>query len=157
MSVSRSIDLHGCTVSEAMRQFIDFYNDCIRSGYQGVIEVIHGYGSCVPGGAIQQELRRYLAVNSDRLEMYIAGDSVGNPGITKVYPKRLLPVISGNVGAQSNAASEAILKFCEMPRAKERIFMKLRGRFGDRILRDEISRLVRDGLLSEIGGKLMRQ
>ena len=157
MSVSRSIDLHGCTVSEAMRQFIDFYNDCIRSGYQGVIEVIHGYGSCVPGGAIQQELRRYLAVNSDRLEMYIAGDSVGNPGITKVYPKKLLSVIHESIGAQSSAVREAILRFCETPKNRERVLTKLRGRFGDRVLRSEISRLVREGLLSEIGGKLGRQ
>lgn len=157
MNVSRSIDLHGCTVPEAMQQFIDFYNDCIRSGYQGVIEVIHGYGSRAPGGAIQQELRRYLAANNDRLEMYLVGDAVGNPGITKVYPKRLLPVIQDSIGAQSSKVREAILEFCDTPKAKERLFIKLRGRFGDRVLRDEISQLVREGRLSEIGGKLQRQ
>ena len=157
MSVSRSIDLHGCTVPEAMRQFIDFYNCSVRSGHQGFIEVIHGYGSSGPGGAIQQELQRYLEVNSDRLEMYIAGDSVGNPGITKVYPKKLLSVIHESIGAQSSAVREAILRFCETPKNRERVLTKLRGRFGDRVLRSEISRLVREGLLRETGGKLVRQ
>jgi hypothetical protein len=79
--------------------------------------VIHGYGSSGPGGAIQQELRRYLAVNSDRLEMYIEGDSVGNHGITKVHPKRLLPVIHDSIGAQSSRVREAILGFCDTPKA----------------------------------------
>jgi hypothetical protein len=56
MSVSRSIDLHGCTVPEAMRQFVDFYNDCVRSGYQGFIEVhpanrdLENGQSSAPGG-----------------------------------------------------------------------------------------------------------
>lgn len=157
MTVSRSIDLHGCTVPEAMRQFTNFYNDCVRCGFQGFIEVIHGYGSSGTGGAIQQELRRYLAANSDRLEMYVAGDAIGNPGITKVYPKRLLPVIQDENGAQSIKVREAIIEFCDTPKARERLFIKLRGRFGERVLRDEIRRLIREGLLREIGGKLERQ
>jgi hypothetical protein len=154
MGVSLSIDLHGCSVPEAMRQFVDFYNDCIRNGNQGFIEVIHGYGSSGTGGTIQQELRRYLAANSDRLEMHIAGDSVGNPGITKVYPKRLLPIVQNAIGAQSTAVREAILRLCQTPKAKEKILLKLRGRFGDSSLREELSRLIRDGLLHEVDGKL---
>lgn len=88
----------------------------------------HGYGSRAPGGAIQQELRRYLAANNDRPEMYLVGDAVGNPDITKVYPKRLLPVIQDSIGAQSSKIREAILEFCDTPKAKERLFIKLRGR-----------------------------
>ena len=154
MMESLSIDLHGYTVSEAMRRFVDFYNGCVRSGHRGFIEVIHGYGSSGTGGAIQQELRRYLIANADRLEMYVAGDAVGNPGITKVYPKRLLPTVQAGVGSRSSDAREAILKFCEAPKAREKVFVKLRGRFGDSTLREELSRLIRDGLLREVDRKL---
>lgn len=157
MSVSLSIDVHGCSVPEAMRIFIDYYNGCVRSGTKGFIEVVHGYGSSGPGGAIQRELRKFLAVNTDRLEMYVEGDAVGNPGITKVYPKKLLPIFHDSIGSHSSAVREALLRFCETPIARERVFTKLRGRFGDRVLRDEISRLVRDGLLSEVGGMLQLQ
>ena len=87
----------------------------------------------------------------------MAGDAVGNPGITKVFPKRLLPVIRNSIGAQSIAVSESILKFCETPKTRERVFTKLRGRFGDSVLKDELSRLIRDGLLREIDGKLERR
>lgn len=158
MSDSRSIDLHGCTVHEAMEQFVDFYNSSVRSGYRGCIEVIHGYGSSGAGGKIQQELRRYLAKNSERLEIYVPGN-FGNPGITRVYPKRLLPENqkSGRGADEANRAREAILNFCETPKSKERIFTKLTRRFGDRILRDEMSRMIRDGLLKEEGAKLKRK
>jgi len=112
------------------------------------------------GGKIQQELRRYLARNSERLEIYVPGD-LGNPGITRVYPKKLLPAIqnrsSGQNSDQSNRVREAILNFCETPKSKERVFSKLTGRFGDRVLRDEMSRMIRDGLLEEDGAKLKRK
>jgi hypothetical protein len=139
-----------------MGQFVEFYNDCVRNGYRGFIEVIHGYGSSSSGGAIQRELRRYLAANSDRLEMYVPGDSLGNPGMTKVFPKRLLPAVQDKNGP-SSTARQAILRFCDLPRSKDRILSRLTGRFGDRVLRDEIDCMVRDGLLRERDGKLERQ
>jgi hypothetical protein len=147
-------------VHEAIAKFIDFYNSSIRSGYRGCIEVIHGYGSSGAGGKIQQELRWYLQKNSACLEIYVPGD-LGNPGITRVYPKKLLPAIqnrsSGQNSDQSNRVREAILNFCETPKSKERVFSKLTGRFGDRVLRDELNRLVRDGVLKEEGAKLIRK
>ena len=106
---------------------------------------------------IEQELRRYLAKNSERLEIYVPGN-FGNPGITRVYPKRLLPENqkSGRGADEANRAREAILNFCETPKSKERIFTKLTRRFGDRILRDELSRMIRDGLLKEEGAAKVR-
>jgi hypothetical protein len=103
---------------------------------------------------IQKELRKFLSANSGCLEMLILGESVGNPGITKVFPMKLLPV--RGAGSGPNAVGNAILKFCEAPKARERIFTKLRGRFGDRVLREELDRLLKDGLLREIDGKLER-
>jgi len=85
------IDVHGRSVTEAMRAFIAFYNGCLRKGYRESIEVIHGYGSSGTGGVILQELRRYLAANAGRLESFVPGESVGNLGVTIVYPKKILP------------------------------------------------------------------
>ena len=105
--MTRQIDLHGRSVSEAMCAFVAFYNDCLRSGYRGLIEVVHGYGSSGSGGAILRELREYLAANSGRLEgAPIRGESVGNLGVTIVYPKMILPqgFVARDVGGKRTSA-----------------------------------------------------
>lgn len=89
--MTRQIDLHGRSLEDAMRAFVTFYNDCLRSGYRGRIEVVHGYGSSGVGGVILRELRSYLAANAGRLEQCIHGESVGNIGLTVTYPKSRLP------------------------------------------------------------------
>jgi hypothetical protein len=152
MTESQSIDLHQRTVPEAMRAFVRFYNDCVRSGYRGRIEVIHGYGSTGSGGVIRKKLREYLAAHAEKLGSFLAGDGLGNPGVTIVYAKKLLPASPGGGGAMPllNAAQEAIRKFCETPKAKERILIKLRGRFGDRVLSAEIRNMLTSGALEEI-------
>jgi hypothetical protein len=152
MNVSRSIDLHDCTVQEAISKFLDFYNTCVRSGYRGRIEVIHGYGSTGVGGIIKQELRKYLAANTERIEQFIAGDLVGNPGVTILYPKRTLKASPQGQGSVPllNAAQKAIQRLCVTPKVKERILTKLRGRFGDRVLLAEIGSMVQSGALEAI-------
>jgi DNA-nicking Smr family endonuclease len=87
---SRSIDLHNFTVPEALREFVRFYNACVRSGYRGRVEVIHGYGSNGVGGAIRQELRAYLKAHSGVFGEFLAGESLRNPGVTVVYVKETL-------------------------------------------------------------------
>jgi hypothetical protein len=152
MTESRSIDLHHRTVPEAIREFVHFYNDCVRSNYLGRIEVIHGYGSTGAGGVIRKKLREYLAAHAESFGSFLAGDSLGNPGVTIVYPKKLLPLSPGGAGATPllNPAQEAIRKYCATPKARERILIKLRGRFGDRVLSAEIRNLVNGGALEEI-------
>jgi len=86
---SRSIDLHGCIVPEAIAQFVAFYNQCVRSGHIGPIEVVHGYGSSGKGGVIKAALLEYLEANADCIRGYVPG--AGNPGMTRIHPKRLLP------------------------------------------------------------------
>ena len=90
MNPSRSIDLHNFTVQEAMREFVRFYNACVRSGYRGRIEVIHGYGSNGVGGTIRQELRKYLKAHAETFGEYLAGESLRNPGVTILYAKETL-------------------------------------------------------------------
>jgi len=86
MPKTRSIDLHNFTVAEALREFVRFYNHCVRSGYRGRLEVIHGYGSTGGGGAIREELRRYLKAHSEIFGEFLAGESLRNPGVTILYP-----------------------------------------------------------------------
>jgi len=87
MSENRSIDLHKCTVAEAIREFVRFYNSCVKSGYHGRVEIIHGYGSSGTGGVIREELRRYLKAHEEIFGEFLAGESLRNPGVTILYPK----------------------------------------------------------------------
>jgi len=87
MSESRSIDLHERTVAEAIREFVRFYNACVRSGYHGRLEVIHGYGSTGSGGVIREELRKYLKAHEETFGEFLAGESLRNPGVTILYPR----------------------------------------------------------------------
>jgi dsDNA-specific endonuclease/ATPase MutS2 len=86
MSENRSIDLHNCTVAEAIREFARVYNACVRSGYRGRLEVIHGYGSSGTGGVIREELRKYLKAHAEVFGEFLAGESLRNPGVTILYP-----------------------------------------------------------------------
>jgi len=89
--LSRSIDLHGMTVAQALDAFVRYYNDCLRAGYRDRIEVVHGYGSTGRGGVLLSAVRDYLRQNSARLGSWVPGESVGNVGITIVYPDKKLP------------------------------------------------------------------
>lgn len=82
---TKSIDLHNCTVAQAIHEFVRFYNACVRSGYRGRIEIIHGYGSSGVGGSIKTELRRYLAAHDDIYSQFLPGESLRNPGVTILY------------------------------------------------------------------------
>ncbi len=86
MSESRSINLHSLTVAEAIREFVRYYNSCVRSGYRGRLEIIHGYGSSGSGGAIREELRRYLKAHEEIFGEFLPGENLRNPGVTILYP-----------------------------------------------------------------------
>lgn len=81
------------------------------------------------------------------------GEAIGNPGITKVYPKKPFPANSSDT---QSPIRQAILRFCESPKAKAKVVTKLCSRFGGRALQNEMSRMVRDGLLREDNEKLER-
>jgi dsDNA-specific endonuclease/ATPase MutS2 len=99
MSESRSIDLHNLTVAEALREFVRFYNACVKSGYRGRLEVIHGYGSMGGGGVIREELRKYLKAHSGTFGEFLAGESLRNPGVTILYPRESLAKMPLDPGA----------------------------------------------------------
>ncbi len=99
MAESRSIDLHNCTVAEAIRAFVRFYNACVRSGYRGRIEIIHGYGKSGSGGVIREELRKYLKAHDEIFGEFLPGENLRNPGVTILYPREtqaaMPPCLSG--------------------------------------------------------------
>jgi hypothetical protein len=99
MSETRSIDLHNFTVAEALREFVRFYNVCVKSGYHGRLEVIHGYGSTGGGGAIREELRKYLKAHVGTFGEFLAGESLRNPGVTIVYPGESVAKLPHDPGA----------------------------------------------------------
>lgn len=152
MSESRSLDLHEFTVPEAIGAFVRFYNACLRSGYRGRIEVIHGYGSTGAGGTIRKELRKYLEAHAAVFGEYLAGESLRNPGVTILYIKETLAPPPRGQGSILffNPAQEAIRRFCNTPKSKDQILTKLTGRFGDRVLGAEIRNLVNNGALRAI-------
>jgi hypothetical protein len=102
MSETRSIDLHQRTVAEAIREFVRFYNACVRSGYHGRLEVIHGYGSSGSGGAIREELRKYLKAHEATFGEFLPGESLRNPGVTILYPRDSLAAMPPGLGGLSS-------------------------------------------------------
>jgi dsDNA-specific endonuclease/ATPase MutS2 len=103
MSESRSINLHNFTVAEAIREFVRFYNSCVRSGYRGRLEIIHGYGSSGGGGVIREELRRYLKAHEEIFGEYLPGESLRNPGVTILYPRETLAAMPPGPGAYTSS------------------------------------------------------
>jgi dsDNA-specific endonuclease/ATPase MutS2 len=98
MSESRSIDLHNFTIAEAIREFVRFYNACVRSGYRGRLEVIHGYGKSGSGGVIREELRKFLKAHEETFGEFLAGESLRNPGVTILYPRETQAVMPLGLG-----------------------------------------------------------
>jgi DNA-nicking Smr family endonuclease len=84
------IDLHGLRERDALRKFVRDYNACVRSGRRDPIWIVHGYGSSGHGGVIQRAIREYISANLDSFDKVVEGDLLANPGVTLVYPKRLL-------------------------------------------------------------------
>jgi DNA mismatch repair protein MutS2 len=74
---SRSIDLHGMTVPEALTALPVFLDRAIRAGFTRV-DIIHGIG----GGRLRAAVRGYLA--GMPAVMCVAPDDK-NPGVTTVY------------------------------------------------------------------------
>jgi hypothetical protein len=104
MPETRSIDLHTRTVSEAIREFVRFYNACVRAGFHGRLEVIHGYGSSGSGGVIREELRKYLKAHEEVFGEFLPGESLRNPGVTILYPRETpAPTPLGLGGGYSSA------------------------------------------------------
>ena len=122
---SHEIDLHGRTWSDALEEFLDFYNSAVQSagGRAVVLSVIHGYGSTGAGGVLRTRFRAFLRRHETRLE-FLPGENVdGNRGHTIITAKKPLPVTG-------ELLAEQVWEYCERPRTISKITGKFR-RHGD--------------------------
>ena len=140
-----------------MREFVSYYNKCVRSGYRGRVEVIHGSGSSGRGGAILRELRGYIKKTPGSFDHFTEGDLVGNPGVTILYPKQLLPDFpepSSSRGVKDSVATsgvrEAIWRLCKTPKSQRKIELKLARQFRVREVRAALRDMVAQSHLQEI-------
>ncbi len=134
------IDLHEMNRNEAIRFFIDKYNEAFKGGYRGEITVIHGYGSSGRGGVIKKELKEFL----DSHRGYLTYTVDTNPGATLVTPLKA-------INEMQDMISMEILEFCRnTPKTME----KIKGNFFKKYKNNEINacikRLVKQGYITAI-------
>lgn len=136
------IDLHTCTLTEALETFQRAYQEQAHRRKPRPLEVVHGYGSGGQGGVIRSRLRAYLRSQENRL-VFRPGEQVdGNPGYTLVYPKAPLPAPQDVLGREIQA-------YCRTARSEERIAGRFR-RYGEPAVKTALKSLENQGLLSII-------
>lgn len=112
-----TLDLHGCTVADAMRLVVQRYNRLLNSA-QGsemrALEIIHGKGKGEGGGLIKEAVRDFLKLEGSRIKgfdaqlamrgasyaapndkklSYMHGEDVsGNSGCTIIIPRQRLSI-----------------------------------------------------------------
>jgi hypothetical protein len=137
----RELDLHGLTIDEAIRVFIERYNRSVQ-GNREPLRIIHGWGSSGEGGKIRRKIREFLTESANNLDWQPGEDVEGNLGVTIVYPRRTLP-------ARENQLAEAIASFCSTPRTESKIAGEF-TRHNAREIKQAVRALVRQGRLQEI-------
>lgn len=173
---TKSLDLHGYEVDEALVAFTSFCNRWVRQGCYGPLEIIHGWGSSGYGGHILSRVRSYISEHRDYFGLVVEGDCWDNPGVTTVYLKRELPqpdMLSrlgsnntrpqrpkGNYGndQSSHGASpdrgsvlhEELLRVCREPKSQEKIESKLHTFFLLRDIRKALTELQHNGKLRAV-------
>jgi hypothetical protein len=134
------IDVHHCTIDEALKAFVETYNR--RVAGRQPFRIIHGYGSSGTGGAIKRKLHAFLMQNPAALE-WVPGENVdGNPGHTLIYPKKALPT-------EEDALSNGIVEYCSVPRTESKIMGEFR-RHGQPAVKAALRKLLREARLQEV-------
>lgn len=134
------IDLHNMNRNDAIRFFIEKYNDAVGSGYRDEIIVIHGYGSSGKGGIIKKEFRDFLKKHKEYMDFMVDV----NPGTTLVIPMK-------KVNQLQDLISTEVMDYC---RAAPRSMDKIKGNFFKKYTNAEINscvkKLVKQGLIIRI-------
>src|SRR5437016_3458865 len=142
LATMHELDLHGLTVDEALKVFVEFYNRHVRSSPREPLRIVHGYGSTEKGGKIRVKLRAFLEVGAGSLEWKTGEELEGNPGVTIVYPRKVLH-------AREDQLAAGVLEFCSIPRTESKIAGEFRKHL-PREIKQAIRSLVRQGLLKEV-------
>lgn len=136
------LDVHGLTVDEALQVFLNFYNRQARSSSREPVRIVHGWGSSGQGGKIRLKLRELLADAAPNLDWKPGEDVEGNPGVTIVYPRKLIQ-------PRENQLAAAILEFCATPRTESKIAGEFR-KYQPREIKEAIRSLLRQGRIKEV-------
>ena len=133
--LSNKINLHSYTVTEAIDEFIEFYNKRVKQGNNSPIMVVHGYGSSGEGGKIRNKIRKLLDDYSDSLT-FSCGETIDqNPGYTLIFPRKSLPNSNDLLGNE-------IIKYCNNPKTLNTIAGEFR-KHGDPQIKLTIKSLIR--------------
>lgn len=132
-----TVDLHGCSVAEALTLFVDHYNRQLGAGDTSSIKVIHGYGSTGEGGKIRTALLKALTAYADYLSFQT--DPI-NPGATLVHPVKKLPDGAGIIAPE-------LVAFCSDGKSESKIIGRFRSH-GDLNVRNALKQLVKQGRLA---------
>lgn len=134
------LDLHNKTTNEALKYFIEKYNEVVKNNCNCSIYVIHGYGSSGKGGKIKKVLHNYLKENLQ----YLKYEFDSNPGATIVYPKKALP-------NQLSILEQEILNFClNSPKSLSKIESNFFKKYDFRDIKKTVNLLVKKDLLKKI-------
>jgi Smr domain len=136
------LDLHGLSVDEALRVFVEFYNRHIRSGSREPLRIVHGYGASGQGGKIRRKIRALLEGSAVSLDWKAGEDLEGNLGVTIVYPRKILH-------AREDQLVTDILAFCSIPRTESKITGEFRN-YAAREIKQAIRSLVRQDQMKEV-------
>ena len=141
---SFNLDLHGYKRTEALEEFISFYNHAFDNAANPAsvrLDVVHGYGSTGEGGVLLKRLRTFLETQESCLEFMPGERADGNPGHTIVTPRKRLP------GAGAMLA-EAVWDYCERPKSRSKILGQFR-KYGDPLVLQAVRSLEKQGRLKK--------
>lgn len=131
------IDLHHMNRNEAIRFFIDKYNEAVKSGRKE-ITVIHGYGSSGKGGVIKKELINFFDLHTS----YLSYTTDSNPGATLVFPIKVINELEDLISIE-------VLEFCS---STPKTMDKIKGNFFKKYTNQEINscvkKLIKKGYLT---------
>jgi hypothetical protein len=130
------IDLHHLNVNDAIRIFIEKYNENYKK--EEKIEVIHGYGSGGKGGKIKKEFQKFIKQNNKFLKYEIPL----NPGATYIYPKKMLP-------PYKNSLEIEIFEFCNSPKSLSKIERKFLKKYTIQEIKSSVKKLTKTNQLVE--------
>ena len=137
------IDLHDMIYDEAIRYFINKYNESIKIDPKEEIIVIHGYGSTGNGGILKQRFKTFFKQNKDNLN-FLADI---NPGRTFITPIHSIPIIL-------DILSEKIVTYCsDSPKAIIKIQGKFHREYRANEVKQALQKLVKQDLIEVIQKK----